>query len=471
MEDNKNFTEMLFQAVLERQQVLDSYLLPKLHDEYRIIQSSAKTVRSILVKKAILHDDEYKYDSKITDIEVPSEEGYTDGERNAVIGHRLAQYEAMLEYLSNYYQFTCDFLTTDRINKLIGLGRCFSWEAFSNTSTRPNTKGLADLVNNIRNSSDSLSISILNDSLTQLSKSSLSVAKTLKGLTEFHRERYKTAVRKLVMPGVVIDAATLETGPSTAMHQIKKAFAASMAGQPFYTELIEEILKEDFSPDHAVRQQELLSRLASTKGEASKGPAKDSLKPVLLDGIRTIGAVSPQLDEIVAKLSENQRVVLATERSFFQKLAEALKKAFNIPEREEDIQILSVDPVTQTGKKEYIKFNPFIEDVKHRARVCTAFAVRTSPAYQKIELMDEQQILDLLTRHIADIATIMKQCAGLDEYFKQNTDITIRERMRGIKVEISAIRNNLVKANQCRAEYAAQVEEQQQLKKLGIING
>lgn len=471
MEDTNNFNEMLFQAVMERQQVLDSYLLPKLHDEYRIIQSSAKTVRSILVKKAIIHDDEYKYDSKISDIELPSEEGYADGERSAVIGHRLAQYEAMLEYLSNYYQFTCDFLTTDRINKLIGLGRCFSWEAFSNTSTRPNTKGLADLVNNVRNSADSLSISILNDSLTQLSKSSLSTAKTLKGLTEFHRERYKTAVRKLVMPSVVINAATLETGTQAAIREVKKAFAASMAGQPFYTELIEEILKEEYAPDHAVRQQELLSRLASVKSESAKGPAKESLKPVLLDGIRTIGAVSPQLDEIVAKLSENQRTVLAAERTFFQKFAQALKKAFNIPEREEDIQILSVDPVTQSGKKESIKFNPFVDDIKHRARIYTAFAVRTSPAYQKVELMEEQQILDLLTRHIAEIATIMKQCSGLDEYFKQTADAAIRERMRGIKVEISAIRNNLVKANQCRAEYTAQVEEQQQLKKLGIING
>jgi len=46
----------------------------------------------------------------------------------------------------------------------------------------------------------------------------------------------------------------------------------------------------------------------------------------------------------------------------------------------------------------------------------------------------------------------------------------MRERIRGIKVEISAIRNNLVKANQCRAEYASQVEELQQLKKLGITN-
>jgi hypothetical protein len=84
--------------------------------------------------------------------------------------------------------------------------------------------------------------------------------------------------------------------------------------------------------------------------------------------------------------------------------------------------------------------------------------------------MDEKQILDLLTRHVAELGNILKECAGLDEYFKQTASPELRERVRGIKVEIAAIRNSLVKANQCRAEYASQVEEQQQLKKLGITN-
>ena len=64
----------------------------------------------------------------------------------------------------------------------------------------------------------------------------------------------------------------------------------------------------------------------------------------------------------------------------------------------------------------------------------------------------------------------LKQCAGLDDFFKQNAPPEIRNNIRGVKVDISAIRNNLVKANQCRAEYSSQVEEQQQLKKLGITN-
>jgi len=243
-----------------------------------------------------------------------------------------------------------------------------------------------------------------------------------------------------------------------------------MKDQPFYIELIEEILKEDYSPDHDVIQQELLARLSSNKQGAAKSAAPENFKTVLLDGIRTIGSASPQLDEIAFKLAENYHVLTNVEKSFMQKLMEALRKAFNMKEPDEELSIHTIDPVTQTGKKENINFNAFIEEMKRKSRILTGFTVRTAPSYQKIEAMDEQQILDLLTRNIAELNGTIKICAGLDDYFKQSAGAEIRERIRGVKVEISAIRNNLVKANQCRAEYASQVEEQQQLKKLGITN-
>jgi hypothetical protein len=130
MEQTKSFNDTLFQLILERQQLFDTYLLPKLQEEYRISQSAVKTALTVLIKKGVLHDDPYKYDSKIQDIEIPSDESFAEGEKATTVGRRLSQYEAMLDFLHNYYQFTCDFLTTDRINRLVGLGRAFAWESF-----------------------------------------------------------------------------------------------------------------------------------------------------------------------------------------------------------------------------------------------------------------------------------------------------------------------------------------------------
>ena len=470
MEETKSFNDLLFQAILERQQMFDSVLLPKLQEEFRISQSAAKTIQTVLLKKGILHDNPYKYDSKITEIQIPPDDSFTDTERAGVIGTRLAHYEAMLDYMHNYYQFTCDFLTTDRINKLIELSHTFAWESFTTSSSKPNTKGLADLVNNVRNGTDPMSISIINDSISQLSRASVSITKSLKGLTDFHKERYKIAVRKLVMPSVVIDQASLSSGTSASLKEIKRSFSQNMKDQPFYTELIEEILKEEYSPDHEVLQKELLVRLTSLKQDLKKNVQEDNPKTFLMDGIKAVGATGTQLDEIIAKLIENEHLMNSIEKGFMQKLAEFFRKAFNKPEVHQDMIINTLDPLTQTSKRETIVFTSFIEEIKHRARIYNGFTVRSSPAYQKIEQMQEQQILDLLTRHVAELNVTLKQCAGLDDFFKQNAPPEIRNNIRGVKVDISAIRNNLVKANQCRAEYSSQVEEQQQLKKLGITN-
>ena len=128
-----------------------------------------------------------------------------------------------------------------------------------------------------------------------------------------------------------------------------------MKGQPFYTELIEEILKEDYSPDHAVLQQQLLTRIAVSKKTESGTPEDQSLKPVLLDGIRTLGAVSPQLDEIVDKLTENRNILLSSEKGLFEKIARLVRKAFNLKEEEETIAITTVDPISQyeTGNRRF----------------------------------------------------------------------------------------------------------------------
>ncbi|HHU35803.1 MAG TPA: hypothetical protein GXZ47_01100 [Treponema sp.] len=470
MDKNYNFTDQLFQEITERQKLFDSFLLPKMQEDYRIAHSAVKTVRTVLIKKGFIYDDPYKYDSKTEEIIVPSDEDFGIDKKGSIIGSRLSEYEAMLDFLNNSYTFSCDFLTTERVSLIVGLNRVFYWESFSPTSTHPNTKTLAEILISLRSGTDPLSISIVNDALSQLSKTSLSITRTLKGLTEFHRERYKVAVRKFVMPGVIVNPEKITGNITTIIKDIKKSFAITMKGEPFYTELIEEIIKEDYSPDHAVLQQQLLTRLAvSKKSDSGKKDSQD-FKLVLLDGVRTLGGASPQLDEIVGKLAENQGILQSSEKSFFEKLGLLFRKAFNITKEEHPIPIMSIDPITQASKRELVDFSVLMESIKQRSRILTGFTLKSSTTFQKIEIMEEQQILDLLTRHIAEINNMIKLCTGLDIYFKQAASPDNRDKIRGIKVELSAIRNNLVKANQCRAEYTAQVEELQQLKKLGITD-
>ena len=65
-----------------------------------------------------------------------------------------------------------------------------------------------------------------------------------------------------------------------------------------------------------------------------------------------------------------------------------------------------MDPISQATKREIVDFLPFVEGIRHRSRILTGFTVKTSAAYQKIEMMDEQQILDLWEETPGEIKTL-----------------------------------------------------------------
>ena len=58
---------------------------------------------------------------------------------------RVSQFEAYLDFLNNYYQFSCDFLTMGRIKRLLALVKYFNFAQFTETSTQLNTRALAEI--------------------------------------------------------------------------------------------------------------------------------------------------------------------------------------------------------------------------------------------------------------------------------------------------------------------------------------
>jgi uncharacterized protein YeeX (DUF496 family) len=77
----------------------------------------------------------------------------------------------------------------------------------------------------------------------------------------------------------------------------------------------------------------------------------------------------------------------------------------------------------------------------------------------------------MLERAVRDIQHVHKLLGGLDEYFKAESSRENREKVKGIKPELATIKNAYIKANQKRHEYSAQLEEAEQLKRLGVHPG
>lgn len=75
-----------------------------------------------------------------------------------------------------------------------------------------------------------------------------------------------------------------------------------------------------------------------------------------------------------------------------------------------------------------------------------------------------------MNKSISENQEILTLLSAADEFFKQNAESHDRNKIKGLKIDLISIKNIIVKAVQKRSEYVGYIEEQEQMKKLGISN-
>ena len=467
MENRKNFVEELSVVLETKRNEFNTKILPKVQENYNIQISALHAIRSTLLKKRVIHDDPYKYDSKMTEVEIPSKENFADSEKASVIGTRLAHYETMLEFVSNYYQFNTEFLTPKRISLLLELNSTFIWSDFTNTSTHTNTRAIADIINNLFKGPDQLSNSLLRDSVAHMGKSEVYINTQLKSLSLFYREEYKLLIRREIMPSVKVSKTDC-SNPANILREIKKIFSIKMKKKPFYTDLIVEIIREDYGEDSSILQQEILSKLEIKEKQDSFSPQKVNNRPILISGLKILSNSAPHLKAALEKIKSNQEMVYKAENTVFKKIAQIFRQALKLEPPEKQITIIITDNITQNTKKQTINYSVFEKEVLQKISLFQSILMSNSAVNQKIKTMPDEFLFNSLTKYISDSNEILKQLGGLDEFYK-NVKPELRSKIRGIKIEITTITNSVIKANQCRAEYQALSDEVNQMKRLGVI--
>jgi hypothetical protein len=117
--------------------------------------------------------------------------------------------------------------------------------------------------------------------------------------------------------------------------------------------------------------------------------------------------------------------------------------------------------------EEKVYFNEFRDELSKKIKVLSSFA--GGDAYNKIADMQEDQVMGYLERNIRDVKILHKTLNALDDYFKAKATPVDRAKIKGIKPELSALKNAFVKADLLKYEYIAKKEEDEQMKRLGII--
>lgn len=469
MDSSDNFKQTLFAAFDEKLNWYDTVQMPRLLGEYRNFHAHIDNLLTTLLNKGSISSDPYKNDKKISDIEIPEVSFYNDSERNVVIGTRLSDFESILDFLCNYFKFSIASITVDRIKKLIALNNVFQWNAIITTSTKPNSRGLAECLTSIRKGSDALTISVVNDSVSNAAKCVGTINTMLKEITDFNKEIYKMEIRKTVFEHPSFKIGTIELSTSAYLRQIKKVFPAVMGKEPFYTELIEDLLQEDFGTDKEARRKNLLAKLEVKKVDTIKKEKKIDTKEILMDSIRILAGIVPQLEQIITKLDENKKILDSERISLWTKFVDSFRKAFNLPTKPIFYRVSIVD-ILKAEHSELLEYGKFISELQKRVRYYKSFSLKRTPGYQKLETLSNDRIVEFLVTQLSECQKLMIHLEALDAYFKTSVSPINTSRIRGIKMEMTALKNTLVKTNQRKAEYSTIVEEQNQMRKLGIIN-
>ena len=456
--DITGYINSLQQVLIDRKDWLERSELAKLKENLRVFHASFSSLYNIYLKKKLIDEDPYKQESKISEIEVLESGAFQEAKRVEQLSIRLSNYDNQLDFLVNFYQLGVDFLNLERIKRIVGLVRYIDWVGFSPDSQSIMTKAVAEMHNQSKAGVDSLTLSIIGESQTKLSKMTTAAMVTLKDLNTYYRESYKLSVRQKVTQTMSANEANVEN--------IKKKMPAAMPGSPFYKELIEEIIKEDYSGSSVDLRDTILNTLKVPVEKPKTVKPVVDYKSILLNGIQVIGSASKTFDEITVKLDENQSLLENRKKGFLETIKELIRQITNSEPEEVVYDVEYFDENKGIMIKEKIYFHKFREEISKKSKFLTSFMHGT--AYNKLAAMTEEQIIGYLEKNIKEVQDIHKILNMLDDFFKENAAREDRDKIKGIKPELSTLKNTIIKANQLRHEYSAQKEEEDQMKRLGL---
>jgi hypothetical protein len=318
-----------------------------------------------------------------------------------------------------------------------------------------------DIISTVkRTGGDPVTMTTLNEGLKMLETVTGSLVNQLKAISDFNREQYKYDIRIDVIEGMSEADANLAN--------IKKKFSTACPGMHFYQELVEEALREDFSPKSDALREAVLKKLvvAGVKPKP-KSKAVVNYKAVAIEALNAIGSAATTFIEISEKMQFNSDILSKKKLGLFGTLKQLLAQMSNTSGADIIYELDYVDPIKNVRVNEKLNYSAFMAEVDKKIKILQAIAPN-GPAAGKLLNMEDGQLLDICQRNIKDVLNMHKNFTGIDEYYKGSVDRADRGRVKGIKPELAALKNAVARANTKLQEYNATVEEAAQFKKMGI---
>lgn len=469
MEDS-NFLHELQIAINKKTDWFNTVHLQELVIKYRLLYSCIHNLYENIVKKSIISPDPYRLDKKISKIVIPEKTSFSDSDISKVFGERFSEYEMMLDYISTYLRFTVDGISIITVKKLMEFNKFFDWKNLTINSNDSNTHAFAICIATVKKGTPSVFQSMISDSVSKAIVVSEEIEKMLIEFSNFQRELYKTGIRSNLFSHPDFNKEKASSSAENEMAEIKKVYPKVFGKQPFYSDLITEIIDEDLSVDAPKKREKVLEKLQIKENNSSSSTKKKKTvnsKDMIMVAVQAIGGIAPSLAQIHQKVEENFSLLFAKKQSFFSKLIEALKKSFKIKDKPKICNIPIKDAKTGSERYQKIDVSDFLLDLVKKEHMLNGIATRQIE-YSKIEQSSEEAILSFVNKQISQMQSLFTILNSLDGYFKNNVETSLRPKVRGMQIELSSMRNSIVNANKKRGEYASFKEEYEQMQKLGI---
>lgn len=470
MEEEK-FRQELQQALSKKQEWYNSECLQELLSQYRLMHSCVKNLYECFVKKSLIVPDPYRLDKKISAIVVPESTPFAESDISNVFGTRFSDYETMLDFICTYFRFSTENFTLPNIKKLLDFNKVFEWDDLSMNNSRMNTRALAITINNAKNGAPSVVQSMINDSVAKSAQASKTIVKMLNELGVFQRELYKGGLRKDLFEHPDFDKAKAAASAEGELAEIKRLYSKVTGKKTFYNDLVNEIVEEDHSPDKDARQAAVLEKLAIRSSSVASEKKKNGpdTKEMLMQSVLAVGAIAPTLVQLHAKLVDNFNLLYQKKDTFFNKLIAAIKKALNLKEKERVCMLPVKDAKTGIERVQKINVNEFLDDLARKEHIYNGIGNK-GPEFHKVNASHEDAILSFVNKQISEIQSIFVIINSMDGYFKKEIAADLKAKVKGMQIELSALRNSIINANKKRSDYVSFKEEAEQMKKLGISN-
>jgi hypothetical protein len=469
MPEPAGFQEQLAQALPVKGSYLEKTCLPPLKERFRLLQKVFNNLYNTMLRKSVIRGDLYQYERTISEITVPSRESFPDSEKQERLSQRLGEFRSQLDFLNNYYQFSLDFLNLDRLKRIVGLLQFIEWTNLSTTSTDVNTAALADTLYRIRMGSDKISSNVITESVTQLAETSRILLAQMREILAYLCEAYKLELRRTVFPRLAPGLAqTAQSSPEEAALKVRHVWAQLQQDRPFYKQLVREALAEDYSPEAVKLQAAALQRLALPEEKPSSAAPPVDTRLLLLEAVRALIPLDGLLREVLSKLTDNHELLNRRRRGFAARLRALFSFSGRAPRASTVLEIKQFDSAIGATRSRRVDLPEFAGQVRRKGAMFAELASATSATSARLRAASTPELYDFLTTNLGELQMVYRVMEGLDAHFKGAASPKVRGQIRGIKIELAALKNCLVRCNRKRYEYASRQEEQKQRQELGL---